>query len=195
MKDDCCVLCVSAARQSIALAISLGVRPRPARFKAADKKQLCQSEPPRWEAVNPSTPAEPWKVYLHKFVFFFHKHFKTVSEDGVKKKKKKPTIFPPSSHISLPLNPVASIWIGAAKCAFCNNDGFEIWSQIAKFTSEPRCDIYGKHDNSNGNTVDSERQIQPTIWLGRNVDLWPATGKYLSAFAPRFLKTPLKEPR
>lgn len=47
MKEDCCVLCVSAARQSIALAISLGVRPRPARFKATDKKQLCQSEPPR----------------------------------------------------------------------------------------------------------------------------------------------------
>lgn len=158
---------------------------RPARFKATDKKQLCQSEPPRWETVNPSTPAEPWKVYLHKFVFFPHKHFKIVSEDGVKKN----TNFPPSSHISLPLRPVASLWIGAAERTLCN-DGFEIWSQLAEFTSELRCDIYGKRDNSNSNSIDGGRQTQPTIWLGRNVDLWPATGKYLSPFAPRFRKIP-----
>lgn len=43
MKEDCCVLCVSAARQSIAVAISLGVRP-----DRLDLKRLIKSSCVSW---------------------------------------------------------------------------------------------------------------------------------------------------
>lgn len=69
MKEDCCVLCVSAARQSIAVAISLGVHP-----ERPDSKRLIKSSCVSWSrrmriSEFSRRPAEPPKSVFTQFCF------------------------------------------------------------------------------------------------------------------------------